>query len=59
MSRISLHQINIGPGTVLGRRGCKLESGRSPYTNEYYQGTPLEEYFKTQDLFKWHLPRQY
>lgn len=59
MARISLHQINIGPRTVLGRRGCKLESGKSPYTNEYYQGTPFEEYFKTLNLFKWHPIRKF
>lgn len=51
---VRLNQINIGPNIALGRRGCLLEDGKRPYTNEYYEGTPFEPHFKSLDLFKWH-----
>lgn len=51
---LRLNEINIGPDIALGRRGCLLEEGKRPYTNDYYNGTPFEQHFKSLDLFKWH-----
>jgi hypothetical protein len=56
---LRLNQINIGPSIALGRRGCFLENGKRPYTNDYYDGTPFEKHFKSLDLFSWHDVRNF
>jgi hypothetical protein len=59
MSSLKLNQISLGPNIALGRRGCFLEEGKKPYSNDFYNGTPLENHFKSLDLGQWHEIRSF
>lgn len=53
MNKLNLRQIDIGPSVALGRRGCVLESGKQPFTDEYYDGTPFEKIYKENNIRNW------